>query len=98
MEDIKSIIIEIINEYPGINSPTLSLETMSKIYKSNMGENKPYIYTDYFFEVVKELVTSQEIIEVEYIVPTINQISSVYFPKGTKINVIMPRDIRVKDS
>lgn len=86
MNSMQEIIINLINENPGINNCKLVMKTMEIVYRMNN-----YKVTETpkdFLKNLEELVNSKELVEVEYILPTMDyRIKSLFFPKGTKINL-----------
>ena len=83
MTEFELIIIDLVNETPGIKRVTLIAESISTAYK----ENKDAITGD-VPSIINQLVNQGDIIEIEYVLPY--RIKSLYFPKGTEITVISP--------
>jgi hypothetical protein len=75
---LREAILISVNARQGINGVDLVLNCMGLVHP--FFEDK-----DYTFELA-ELVSSGEIVELEYILPTMTyRLKSLYFPKGTKL-------------
>ena len=77
---IKEAILTSINTRNGINGVDLALNIMRLI--SPWFNDKDYIF------ILAELVSSGEIVELEFILPSMDyRIKSIYFPKGTELYI-----------
>ena len=75
---MKEEILKIVSSHNGIKSVELAMNIMSII--------NPLVFeTEEFHNALSDLISSGEIIELEYIDPDIDyRIKSIYFKKGTK--------------
>jgi len=77
---LREAILTAVNTRNGINGVDLVLDCMGLV--SPWFDNKDYIFQ------LAELVSSGEIVELEFILPQMDyRLKSIYFPKGTKLYV-----------
>ena len=76
-KNMKEIILDILRLQNGIKAVDLALDTMSRV-------NPVRFCTEEYHKTIDELVSSGEIIEIEYINPEMPyRVKSIYFSKGT---------------
>ena len=75
---LNEAIINVVESFPGIKSTELIVKLGDMIVDYSI---------DQISDVLNELTTSKDIVEVEYVLPTMPyRIKSLYFPKGTQIS------------
>ena len=84
--NIKDLLSKTISDSQGIKATELATLILSELYKnkeySNLLTDKDYL--NYLDEMVKD----KEIVEVEYILPSMEyRIKSFYLPKGTIVTI-----------
>jgi hypothetical protein len=81
MSEIRTAILDTVNNRHGVNGVDLVLNVMGIIGPSQL-DNTEYVYT------LTNLVETGEIVELEFILPVMDyRVKSIYFPKGTKLLV-----------
>jgi len=80
--DPKEKITQAVNNHPGIKGMELVLTLFSSSEDAvRLGET--------FESLIEELVQNGDLIELEYVVPTMDyRCKSLYFPKGTELRVV----------
>lgn len=84
--DIKSKILDIVSDKPGIKGVDLTLDVLQLLleHENNCDDPKSELAVG----LINELVLQGEIVEVEYVLPTMTyRIKSLYFPKGTEVTI-----------
>jgi len=85
---IKDTILQIVNEKQGIKAVELVLKVMDIV-------NPARFNLEEYNEGLTQLIHNREIIELEYILPNMeNRVKSIYFPKGTIFEFNRPIVIR----
>jgi hypothetical protein len=88
----REAILTTINTRNGVNGVDLVLKCMGIINPLTFS-NKDYIF------ILAELVASGEIVELEFILPSMDyRMKSIYFPKGTKLYVNSHDQAKTKDT
>ena len=89
-QKIREQIIKVVNEAQGIKGVDLSCRLTEYMnYEFNMsGEIPITTYSNLFQGIMEELVAAGEIIEVEYVLPSMDyRTKSMFFPKKTEIKI-----------
>jgi hypothetical protein len=82
MEKLKEILEAIINNSTGIKAIELACEIADFIHTNNYDSNQ-------IQQSIEELLADEKICELEFIIPKLDyKIKSIYFPRGTKANLI----------
>jgi hypothetical protein len=81
---IKDLIKKTVNENQGIKATELAVSVTTALL-----EEKQEWTQDQFFKALEELVHEREIVEVSYVLPTMDyKVKSIYFPKGTEVSIV----------
>ena len=81
---IKDLIKKTVNENQGIKATELAISVTTVLF-----EEKQEWTLDQFFKAMEELAHEKEIVEVNYVLPTMDyKVKSIYFPKGTKVSIV----------
>ncbi len=79
---LKSVLFEMIDNSSGIKATDVATRFVSRCYEQSLECEE----MDLWLILLNELVDEEEIVELEYIVPSMEyRIKSMYFPKGTKL-------------
>lgn len=80
---VKKIVVEKITELQGVKATTLVTELPNEVIEWGSVRKNDIL------QVFEELVKDGEILEIEYVLPSINyRTKSFYVPKDTKITII----------
>jgi uncharacterized membrane protein YcjF (UPF0283 family) len=80
MTTLKEKIVAIVNENTGIKATQLVTDVVIQCHNTN--EIHPG--TENLLQAINELVESGEIVELEFVLPSMEyRVKSIYFPKGT---------------
>ncbi len=73
---MRKIILDKVNNSTGIKAVELVVAVQTEV--------KSEFQHDEYVKTIEELVSSKEIVELDYILPSMNyRVKSLYFPKGT---------------
>jgi hypothetical protein len=87
-QKIREHIIQVVNDSQGIKGVELSCKLIEFLILNinKKGDVPVTIYSNYFQNIMDDLVKSGDIIEIEYILPNMSyRIKSMFFPKGTSV-------------
>lgn len=81
LEKTKELICQTINRKPGIRAIDLLLKVIS--------DNEEFVELgSHFNTAIEELVENGDIVEIEYVLDTMNyRCKTIYFPKGTHVRI-----------
>lgn len=83
-EDIRGITLRLVNESTGIKAVELLVQVVRFCVNNKIRQPESLE----FAHLLEDMVFTKEIVEVEYIIPSVDyKVKSIFFPKGTQITI-----------